>query len=423
MAQTMLGVRKYLTDNGINDQDISYDANRKMVQIGGKDFYGATPESDGSTYGTSEALSGALNNYRNQQRNTQLDGLVNTLTQKANSTQPFQYQAPAAFQYNSQSDPIYQDAIKSATQGANVATNNALVSLGRRGIGNSSSATTQANGIQQNAIGKVNSQLLPQLEQQAYGRWQDQANRDYQTQRDTYNSQQDQFRNTASIADLLNGLNQQNFNNEQTQWNNNRTSQQDHINLANTLSQLYGINVDPKDDPALAYSQVAGMKPLNAIQQAFEQLLSESGTTGYFNGKPTLQREGQDANIKIAQQNANTSASKASSSGSGSSVTQQRYNDQQGQRVFEGQVMDELSQLEPSEYEGWLEANRGEITRQLGTSGFEQIKKSVTSSTQKQSTQDSSLRKQAITLAKGDPDWYDESKREALIQEYMGYLQ
>jgi hypothetical protein len=423
MAQTMLGVRKYLTDNGIKDQDISYDANRKMVQVGGKDFYGASPEADGSTYGTAEALGGALSNYRNQQRNSQLDGLVNTMTQKVSSAQPFQYKAPTPFTYNAQADPLYQNAMQAAQQGANTATNNALVSLGRRGIGNSSSATTQANGIQQNAVAKVNTQILPQLQQQAYGQWQDQANRDYQVQKDAYSSEQDNFRNSASIADLLNGLNQQSFNNGQTQWNNDRTSAQDHINLANTLSQLYGVNVDPKDDPSLAYSQVAGLKPLNAIQQAFEQLLAESGVTGTYNGQPTMQKQNQDASNRIAQQNANTSASRSTGSGSSSSVTQQRYEDQQSQRGFEGQVMDELSQLDPTEYEGWLEANRGEITRQLGTSGYEQIKKSVTSSTQKQSTQDSSLRKQAITLAKGDPNWYDEAKREALIQEYMGYLQ
>lgn len=422
MAQTSYGVRKYLNDQGYKDDEITYDPNRKMVQLKGKDFYGATPEADGSTYGSYDDLSKSLNNYRNQQRNTQLDGLVNTLTQKVNTAQPFQYKAPAAFSYNPQADPQYQAALREAQANSTTAAGNISADLNKRGIMNSTITADRSNQAAQREFSHVSNDLLPQFNAQAYNQWADQANRDYQVQHDTYNSQQDQFRNTASIADFLQGLTQQDFNNGQTEWNNNRTSQQDHINLANTLSQLYGINVDPKDDPALAYSQVAGMKPLNAIQQAFEQLLQESGVTGMYNGKPTIQKEGQDANIRIAQQNANTSAAKGNGSGS-SSVTQQRYDDQQSQRGFEGTVMDELSQLDPSDYEGWLEANRAEITRQVGTSGFEQIKKSVTSSTQKQTTQDSSLRKQAISLAKNDPDWFEESKREGLIQEYMGYLQ
>lgn len=431
MAQAMYGVRKYLNDQGYKDDQITYDPNRKMVQLQGKDFYGASPEADGSTYGSYDDLSKNLSNFRNQQRNTQLDGLVHTMTQNVSQAQPFQYKAPTAFSYNPQADPQYQAALREAQANSATASGNISADLNKRGIMNSTINADRSNQAAQREYSHVSNDLLPQFNAQAYNQWADQANRDYQSQKDTYNSQQDQFKNTATIADFLNGLTQQNFNNQQTEWNNNRTSQQDHINLANTLSQLYGVNVDPKNDPALAYSQVAGKQPLNAIQQAFERLLQESGVTGMYNGQPTIQKQAQDFNQNYQNKQLDINQQKANQAGSkGASVSQQRYSDQQSQKGFEGSVMSELSQLDPSDYDGWLEANRGEITKQLGTTGFDRIKKSITAdshATEKANasaeSKASALRKQAISLAKGDPNWYDENKREQLIQEYIGYLQ
>jgi hypothetical protein len=102
------------------------------------------------------------------------------------------FKAPAAFSYDANNDPSYQAALRQAQQGAQTATNNAMVSLGSRGIGNSSIAVDRGNQIQQKAIGNVNDTILPQLMSQAYGRYQDQNNNDYRNALANYNVGRDQ---------------------------------------------------------------------------------------------------------------------------------------------------------------------------------------------------------------------------------------
>jgi hypothetical protein len=329
MAQTTLGVRKYLTDNGIKDQDISYDANRKMVQVGGKDFYGSTPESDGSTYGTAEALGSALNSYRNQQRNTQLDGLVNSMTQKVSTAQPFQYKAPTTFSYNPQADPQYQAALREAQANSTTAAGNISADLNKRGIMNSTINADRSNQAAQREYSHVSNDLLPQYNQQAYSQWADQANRDYTAQKDTYNSEQDNFRNLGTVASTLNGLTQQDWQNDYQTNQANEQAKNSRINLAQWLSSNYGINAVPKDDTQVAFDQVEGKQPLNAIQQAFQQLLAESGVTGMYNGQPTMQKNAQDfgqyvdnQQLGISRQNANNSSASTGNAASNARINQ-----------------------------------------------------------------------------------------------------
>jgi hypothetical protein len=105
------------------------------------------------------------------------------------------FKAPEKFSYDANSDPSYQAALRQAQEGAKTATNNAMVSLGSRGIGNSSVAVDRGNQIQQKAIGNVNDTILPQLMSQAYGRYQDQNNNDYRNAIANYNVGQDNIRN------------------------------------------------------------------------------------------------------------------------------------------------------------------------------------------------------------------------------------
>jgi hypothetical protein len=69
---------------------------------------------------------------------------------------------------------------------------------------------------------------------------------------------------------------------EEALYNQGRLTQQDHINLANQLSQQYGIPVEPKDDPALMYAQVQGLTPLNA-QQVQSQIDLQKAQGNYYN--------------------------------------------------------------------------------------------------------------------------------------------
>lgn len=83
--------------------------------------------------------------------------------------------APAqpAFMYNPETDPNYQAAQRRIAADSQTATNNAMVSLGSRGIGNSSSAVTAAAQIQQRGVQQLNDTVIPQLEQAAYQRYSD----------------------------------------------------------------------------------------------------------------------------------------------------------------------------------------------------------------------------------------------------------
>lgn len=171
-----------------------------------------------------------------------------------------------------------------------------------------------------------------------------------------------------------------------------------------------------KDDRDFQYTQYRDAIKDQQYQQKFDQDAQQFGIDY------ALKQAVQLGQLDISQMNADTSRMNANTSANNASVTNNRYTDQQNARGFEGTVMDEISQLDPSDYEGWLNKNRGEIVRQLGTDGFDKIKKSVTAPAQQAGKSADSLRTQAINLAKNDPNWYNEADREGLIQEYMGYL-
>lgn len=142
---------------------------------------------------------------------TDRQGMQNTTQQNyynnVNNT-PFQFKAPAAFNYDQNTDPQYQSALKGALRNAQTAQSNAMVGLGSRGIANSSVAVDRSNQIQQRAVGDVQTNILPQLIQQAFQRYQDSANRDYQTQVANYGAGQDQIKNQGALAGYFNNLDQ-----------------------------------------------------------------------------------------------------------------------------------------------------------------------------------------------------------------------
>lgn len=99
-------------------------------------------------------------------------------------------------------DPIYKSGLESLQKDAQTATNQSLVNLGRRGIGNSQSAVTSANAQQQNVVNQANTKLAPMVIAQRYQQYMDE------------NAQQDrQNQNLLGYANTLNNLGQQEFNN------------------------------------------------------------------------------------------------------------------------------------------------------------------------------------------------------------------
>jgi len=109
-------------------------------------------------------------------------------------------------QFDPQTDPVYQSLLQTAranaVRDARTATNNALVSLGSRGIGNSSAAVDRANQIQQQAMANVLLNLEPQYLQQAYERYLQDRN---------YNLAQAQ--NLMNLAGMYGNLYQQELDN------------------------------------------------------------------------------------------------------------------------------------------------------------------------------------------------------------------
>ncbi|GKU76838.1 hypothetical protein [Paenibacillus sp. L3-i20] len=123
---------------------------------------------------------------------------LNRINELANA-QPFQYQAPAAFTYDQNSDPAYQAALASARSNITQQQADTNAHLRAGGQGKSSYSESVANQIGAKEMGRVSTDVLPQLINQAYQRHADNANRDMQIQQANYGAQQDQVTNLARL--------------------------------------------------------------------------------------------------------------------------------------------------------------------------------------------------------------------------------
>ncbi|MGX4584068.1 hypothetical protein [Paenibacillus chitinolyticus] len=316
MAEQLYGIRKYLRDNGYGDDDITYDMNSRTVQLKGKDFYKTNPQAQtnadyglqqGSTYATQSELAKALRDYRGTDRSNQVDSTVNSMTQNVNN-KPFVYQKPAEWSFNKDSNPLYQNAVNSARANITTGQNNSLANLRSKGQANSSLSETLAQQISARELGKVESDILPQIMQQDYQRYRDGVENDYRGQVFNYQAGQDQIRNQSALAQLLNGLNQNDADNAYREDVLANQQKNERIGLAQWLSQTYGVDAQPKYDTQVAFNQVAGMKPFNAQQFDWQKAISDRDySRGVLESDRSydLQRLGQQANIaNMGQDNA-----------------------------------------------------------------------------------------------------------------------
>lgn len=104
-------------------------------------------------------------------------GTTNTAARGALQAQ-FQAQPPKqqAFNLDPNSDPVYQRALTQAKSNAQSASGDAMAALNKRGILDSTITSDRVAGIQQDAVSNVDANLLPQLSQQAFQRYQDAEN-------------------------------------------------------------------------------------------------------------------------------------------------------------------------------------------------------------------------------------------------------
>lgn len=83
---------------------------------------------------------------------------------------------PGQFSYDPNTDPIYQAALASAKANAQSAGGDAMAELNKRGILDSTITGDRVSGIMADAVSGVETNLMPQLASQAYGRYRDDIN-------------------------------------------------------------------------------------------------------------------------------------------------------------------------------------------------------------------------------------------------------
>lgn len=112
----------------------------------------------------------------------------------------FQFTGPQQpFSYDADSDPAYQAALATARRNIadQQANTNAFLRAG--GQGKSSYSETVANQIGAREMSRISDTVIPQLVQQAYQRYSDQANRDLQVQQLNYGVSRDKISDLANL--------------------------------------------------------------------------------------------------------------------------------------------------------------------------------------------------------------------------------
>lgn len=293
-------VRSYLQGLGYNDNQIGYNPASKSVTLGGADFFQPTYTSDGKAYGTTDQLDNAYNTYQYRQGQKSANDLVSRF--RAALDKPATPVTP--FSYDPESDPEYQAALRTAQSNAKQATGNAIASLNARGIDTSSVASDRAAQIEQQSLGQVTDQVLPQLASQAYTRWLNNENMNY-------GREQDQLGNLLQLLGITNQQNQQYLDNQANQKNANLSAA---LNVGNT----FGRAVTPQSDWSGLFRQATNPStPLNLAGQ--QQQFSQDQTTKEFNENArqfglqyALQKQAQansmaNANADNARQNQSAS--------------------------------------------------------------------------------------------------------------------
>lgn len=120
---------------------------------------------------------------------------------KNRATQPVK-----EFSYDPQSDPAYQSALKRAQANIEQGNSAAQAEMNRRGILNSTITSDRMGEISANEMGRVETEVVPQLMQAAYQRYADQLAQEQQ-----------QFANAGALAGMFTGEDQRQFGNRVTE--------------------------------------------------------------------------------------------------------------------------------------------------------------------------------------------------------------
>lgn len=198
-------VRQRLVSMGYDTKNIGWNPQTGSVTYSGSDLLKPQYATDGTSYAQLSDITNALkqNNLAAGQANAPYQVSLNDLLSR------FNQQSSRPFQYNPQADPQYQALLQQAQRGAQQATRTAEEELNARGILNSTVTSDRLGQIQQQAQQSV-TDLIPQLQQQAYSQRQNELNNLLQ-QLGLYQG--------LEAQQYERGFNQQQFTEQQRQFN------------------------------------------------------------------------------------------------------------------------------------------------------------------------------------------------------------
>ncbi|WP_110933251.1 hypothetical protein [Paenibacillus bouchesdurhonensis] len=127
---------------------------------------------------------------------------LNRMNDFINRQAEFQFTAPDPFVYDQNSDPAYQSQLAEAKRNVESQQRDTNAMLRASGQGMSSWSESVANQIGTNAMASIANNLVPALMQQAYQRYNDDANRSLQVQQLNYGVGQDALGNLTNLYGL-----------------------------------------------------------------------------------------------------------------------------------------------------------------------------------------------------------------------------
>ncbi|WP_110930683.1 hypothetical protein [Paenibacillus bouchesdurhonensis] len=127
---------------------------------------------------------------------------LNRMNDFINRQAEFQFTAPDPFTYDQNSDPAYQSQLAEAKRNVESQQRDTNAMLRASGQGMSSWSESVANQIGTNAMESIANNLVPALMQQAYQRYNDDANRSLQVQQMNYGVGQDALGNLTNLYGL-----------------------------------------------------------------------------------------------------------------------------------------------------------------------------------------------------------------------------
>ena len=313
--QGTVGVRQFLSQYGYNPGNIGWDQGAGTFSLKGSNGQTAAfkPSAvvEGRSYMNPQDLIGALQSvgydpmqqrYKDspQSQSSQMAALQNYMNELRN------------FKYDATSDPNYTAARSVAERGIRDSQNKTMNQLNKRGIVNSASTGDRMAQIDSDYNARL-AELIPMFMAQALAQKQQDFKNMYDVLGLSSNMDNQNFGNNLQMSDRTGSLfgsptlEAQKLSEQQRQFN---------TQAATALSELFGMQVNPKSSGQELFAQVAGKKPIpqqNTDNTALNNLWNYILGNKQADNSYTLGKE-QNANAlslgqaqnSISQQNANT---------------------------------------------------------------------------------------------------------------------